>query len=157
MPKPLMEPRGPLARSAPVFVTLYEGDQLRGCIGELEARYDNLLAETMDRAVAAAFEDPRFPPLRPEELDRCRIEVSVLGPLEPVRSLDELDPHRYGIVVADRAGRRAVLLPGIRGVEEAAQQVEIARRKAGIPAAEPISLMRFSVVKVAEPEPKPDV
>lgn len=151
MPKPIVEPRGALARSAPVFVTLYEDDQLRGCIGELEARYDNLVAETMDRAVAAAFEDPRFPPLRPEELDRCRIEVSVLGPLEPVRSLDELDPHRYGIVVADRMGRRAVLLPDIRGVDTVAQQVEIARRKAGIPPTEPISLMRFSVTKVAEP------
>jgi len=144
-------PRPPPVTLAPaaVFVTLKKGGELRGCMGALEPRARDLVRETMDRAVTAAFEDPRFPPLAANELARCSIEVTVLGPPEPA-ALADLDPARYGVEVVDVAGRRAVLLPGIPGLATAAAQVEAARRKAGIPAGAPVVLRRFSAVTVEE-------
>lgn len=147
----VVEADGPLAEPAPVFVTLRIGDRLRGCIGSLVALTDNLVAETEDRARAAAFDDPRFPGLTLDELDRTSIEVSILRPLQPVASLDELDPDRYGIEVRDRAGRRAVLLPEIEGVDTVEQQIKVTRQKAGIPPGNELEIRKFSVVKVPDP------
>ena len=132
---------------APVFVTLRAGGELRGCMGSLEPRCDDVCRETMERALVAAFEDPRFPPLTAEELPRCTIEVTVLGPLEE----GPLDPARYGIEVSDGV-RRAVLLPGIPGIETAEQQVAAACRKAGIHG--PFAVRRFAAVKVEERGPR---
>ena len=148
-----LEQREPRARaaprtpSAPVFVTLHLAGELRGCMGVLTPRHGDLVAETMDRARAAAFEDTRFPPVTLEELMRCEIEVAILGRLEPVGSHEDLDPARYGIVVSDAVGRRAVLLPRIAGVDHPAQQVSITRRKAGIPEDSEITIRRFEVEK----------
>jgi AmmeMemoRadiSam system protein A len=138
--------------AAAVFVTLRVAGELRGCMGTLEPRLGDLVRETMDRAVVAAFDDPRFPPLEAGELDACSIEVTVLGPLEPAR-LEDLDPARYGIEVRDGSGRRAVLLPGIQGIGTAAEQVAAVRRKAGIPAHAPVEIRRFPAVKVEEEGP----
>jgi AMMECR1 domain-containing protein len=118
-------------------------------MGTLEPSCDDLVAETMERAVVAAFHDPRFPPLTLDELGACAIEVTVLGALED----GELDPARYGIEVRDAAGRRAVLLPGIPGIATAAAQVAAARRKAGIPMNAPVTIRRFPAVKVEEEGP----
>lgn len=148
--RPPRLPPPPPGPSRPVFVTLKVDGRLRGCMGELEAQRTDLVQETADRALAAAFGDPRFPPLTPEELDRCEIEVTILGPLEPVHSLEELDPKVYGIEVADALGRRAVLLPDLEGVDTVAEQVALTRRKAGIPDDEPISIRRFRATRIAE-------
>ncbi|RMH05210.1 MAG: AmmeMemoRadiSam system protein A [Planctomycetota bacterium] len=156
-PRDLPPARGELARRAAVFVTLRRRDDgaLRGCIGSLEPLHSDLVAETADRAVAAAFSDPRFRPVSAEELPHLAIEVSVLGRREEVAGLEDLDPTRYGVVVTGPGGRRGVLLPAIEGVETAAEQVAIARRKAGIGPAEPVRLERFPVEKAAEEEPPP--
>lgn len=151
--RPPVRPPSPRALpAAAVFVTLRIKGELRGCMGSLEPQHDDIVRETMDRALVAAFEDPRFPPLRPDELDACAIEVTVLGPLEPAR-VEDLDPARYGIEVRDESLRRAVLLPGIPGIETAAQQLAAVRRKAGIPANAAVEIRRFSAVKVEEEGP----
>jgi AmmeMemoRadiSam system protein A len=137
---------------AACFVTLRIGGELRGCMGTLEPQFDDLVRETMERALVAAFEDPRFPPLEPDELPRCTIEVTMLGQLEPAR-FEDLDPARYGIEVRDELGRRGVLLPGIPGIDTPAQQVAAVRRKAGIPANAPVSIRRFAARKVEEEGP----
>jgi len=106
-----------LNEKAASFVTLKKNSQLRGCIGSLEA-YRPLLQDVTANAVAAAFHDPRFPPLAPEELEKIRIEVSVLGPLEPVRALDEddfivqLKPGIDGVVL-EYGPHRATFLPQV--------------------------------------------
>ncbi len=148
---PIVEGAPPrlLAESAPVFVTLRADGRLRGCIGTLAPMCANLVEETMERARAAAFDDPRFPRLTLEELDDVSIEVSVLRPLEAVESHDELDPARFGIELRDDEGRRGVLLPGIDGVETVEDQIEITRRKAGIPAGTELRIRRFAVLKLA--------
>ena len=149
--RPGVEPRGELARRAPVFVTLRIDGALRGCMGELVARHDDLVAETMDRAVVAAFHDPRFPPLRATELPGCTFEVTILEPLEPVVSTGRLDPAVYGVEISDETGRTAVLLPSIEGIDTVEQQLELVRRKAEIPPDAPVRIRRFRVTKAGEP------
>ncbi len=95
---------------AGAFVTLTRNGSLRGCLGHLDA--DRPVAEVVrDMAAAAATEDPRFPPLEPEELDGIRIEVSVLTPLERARPADVV-PGRDGVVLRVE-GRQAVFLPQV--------------------------------------------
>jgi AmmeMemoRadiSam system protein A len=143
--EPLETGSGP---AAPVFVTLRtENGMLRGCIGTLRATQPNVVMETARSAVLAASEDPRFDPVRPREFDALRIEVSVLMPEEPVSGLDELDPAQYGVVVRDDHGRHGVLLPAIEGIDDAATQVSIARRKAHIAQDAAVHLARFRIRK----------
>jgi len=149
-PQPPASATGELARRAPVFVTLKIAGELRGCMGELVARHEDLVAETVDRAVVAALGDPRFPPLTVDELSRCTIDVTILDPLEPIDSPERLDPARYGVEVSDSLGRRGVLLPGIEGIETVAQQIDIARRKAGIPENAEFALRRFLATRIDE-------
>ena len=150
-PEAVIEPQGVLSEPAPVFVTLRMGGELRGCIGSLVALHGDLVEETMDRARAAAFDDPRFARLTLDELASTSIEVSILRPLEAVSSHDELDPVRFGIEVTDRSGGRAVLLPGIDGIDTVEEQIKVTRRKAGIPPGNTLEIRRFEVVKVPDP------
>jgi len=147
---PRAERVGALATPAPVFVTLRQQGELRGCIGELEAHCADLIEETMDRAVAAAMNDPRFPPLTLAELPGTSIEVSVLSPLEPVQSEGDLDPKVFGIEIHDDYGHRAVLLPDIEGVNTVEEQIAITRQKAWIGPEVPITIRRFRVLKIEE-------
>ncbi len=100
------------------FVTLHlRGGELRGCIGSLNARRP-LVDDVRANALAAAFEDPRFPPLTAEELSDIVIEVSVLTPAEPLDYQDPqdlLDKLRPGIdgVVIRRGWHRATFLPQV--------------------------------------------
>jgi uncharacterized protein len=95
------------------FVTIRCGGELRGCLGTLSCTR-GLAREVARCAADAAAEDPRFPAIRPDELDVLSFEVSVLGPLEPI------DPHdpaavaigRHGLVVESGA-RRGLLLPQV--------------------------------------------
>ena len=72
--------------------------------------------------------------------------MDVLGEPEDIASEEELDVKRYGVIVT-RGGRRGLLLPDLEGVDTPAQQVAIARQKAGIAAGEPVKLQRFEVVR----------
>lgn len=99
------------ARRAGAFVSLHVHGELRGCIGHPGA--DRLLADVVPEcALSAAFEDPRFAPLRPDELSEARIEISVLGPIEPVSRPTEIEVGRHG-VIAEQGYRKGLLLPQV--------------------------------------------
>jgi AmmeMemoRadiSam system protein A len=102
---------GALAEKRGAFVTLHRRDgELRGCVGLM--RSDRPLLETVARmAVAAATEDGRFAPVTSAELDALSIEISALGPLEPIRP-EEVEVGRHGLLIS-RGGRRGVLLPQV--------------------------------------------
>lgn len=138
-----------LSSPLPVFVSLRVGDTLRGCIGTLMATKPTLAEEIIANAVAAAVDDPRFPPVSAAELPTLSYEVDIVGPLERVPGEEELDPARYGVVV-ERDNRRGVLLPAIEGITSTKQQVAIARTKADIAPEEPVTLYRFSVRRFRE-------
>lgn len=114
------------------FVTLHnKDDSLRGCIGTIEPYYENLYEEIYHNAISAAFKDPRFPKLKKEELENIKINVDVLGELEKVYNLDELNPKKYGVVL-ESGLNRGVLLPNIEGVDTVEKQLTITKMKAGI-------------------------
>jgi AmmeMemoRadiSam system protein A len=93
-----------------VFVSLHIGDRLRGCIGRFDG--DGPLYKTvMEMAVSAAFQDPRFPPLRSHELPKTDVELSILSPLQVVKP-KEVEVGRHGLLVSQ--GRaRGTLLPQV--------------------------------------------
>ena len=145
------EPSALLSVRAPCFVSIktLSGD-LRGCIGTVEPVKDNLAEELIANAINAATRDPRFDPVSTEELPNLRYSVDILGAPEPA-TLEDLDPKVYGVIVEDESERRrGLLLPDIPGVETASQQVDIAARKAGIPAGTPLKLARFQVDRFRE-------
>jgi AmmeMemoRadiSam system protein A len=138
----------PDAPRAPVFVTLRTPDgNLRGCIGSLSAVEADVALETQRSAVLAATRDPRFERVRLEEIDGLAIHVSVLLPEQPIVDARELDPARYGVVVRDGFGRQGLLLPDVPGIDDARVQLEVARRKAGVPDGVAVVLSRFEVRK----------
>lgn len=99
------------------FVTLHRDGDLRGCIGHLEP-VTALARDVADNAHAAAFRDPRFSPLRADELGQVHIEISVLTPPEPIDCDSEqallaaLVPGRDGILLAE-GGCRGTFLPSV--------------------------------------------
>jgi len=99
------------------FVTLTKNDNLRGCIGTLEA-YQPLALDAQEHAVAAALQDPRFPKVSPEEVDQIKIEISVLTPktvLEydaPKELSQKIRPNIDGVVLQD-GFRKATFLPQV--------------------------------------------
>ena len=100
----LKEPRG-------AFVTLYRKGELRGCIGQIVPRMP--LAEAVAAmAQEAAFRDPRFTPVRANELDDLKIEISVLTPLKKINSADEIEVGKHGIMIV-RNGSAGLLLPQV--------------------------------------------
>lgn len=135
-----------LVNRAGAFVCLKIGGELRGCMGTIEPTQPNVAMEIIHNAISAAARDPRFMPVQDWELDRIKYTVDVLSPAEPVRSLDQLDPRRYGVIV-ENGLRRGLLLPDLEGVDTVEEQLAIARRKAGIADGEPVSLYRFEVVR----------
>ena len=139
-------PVGLTERRAGAFVSLHRHGQLRGCIGTIAPTEDSLAREIIRNAVSAAARDPRFDPVRPEELADLDVSVDVLGEPEDIDSPAELDVKRYGVIVR-QGTRRGLLLPDLEGVDTVEQQVAIARQKAGIGPGEKVSLQRFQVVR----------
>ena len=142
---------GLLGAQAPCFVSLKTLDgELRGCIGTIEPARDTLAQEIVANAISAATNDPRFDPVRTEELSNLRYSVDVLFPPE-VTVMEDLDPNVFGVIVEDESGtRRGLLLPDITGITDAKHQVEIAARKGGIDEGEPLKLWRFRVERYRE-------
>ncbi len=100
-----------LSQKLGLFVTLRQGEKLRGCIGRVEhpAELYKMIAHL---SCSAAFGDPRFPPLTKEELDKITIDVTVCSPLRKVSDPREIIPSIHGVVV--REGRRSGLfLPSV--------------------------------------------
>ncbi len=132
---------------AGAFVSLHENGELRGCIGTIAPATENLAEEIVRNAVSAAARDPRFEPVRADELPHLDISVDVLTEPEPIASPDELDPARYGVIVI-KGWRRGLLLPDLEGVDTVADQIAIAKQKAGIATADDdVTLERFEVVR----------
>ncbi len=118
-----------------VFVTLHKDGNLRGCIGHMHARMP-LYKAVLEMAVAAAFEDPRFPPVQKEELDNIKIEISVLSPMEKIYDYKMI---RMGIdgVWIKQGFRSGVYLPQVAtdtGWDRETFLKSLCSSKAGLPA-----------------------
>ncbi len=145
-PLPEALPDALLSRRAGVFVSIKAFGALRGCVGTFAPTTGSVAQEILQNGVSACAEDPRFPPVGASELDDLAYSVDVLGEVERVLSPLRLDPKRYGVIV-QKGNKRGLLLPDLDGVDTAAQQIAIAKQKAGIGASEEVALSRFEVVR----------
>lgn len=144
--RPTDLPTDMIRKEAGVFVTLKKNGELRGCIGTTQPTTESVADEIIQNAISAAFRDPRFPSLEENELDKVTISVDELKTPEPIDSIDELDPKKYGVIVY-KQNNSGLLLPNIEGVDTAEEQVHIALRKAGIYKDDDYNLQRFEVVR----------
>ena len=133
-------------RRAGVFVSVKKRGELRGCIGTIGPTCANVAEEIVQNAVSACSRDPRFPPVAEDELDGLTVSVDVLGVPEPVGSLGELDPARYGVIVS-KGYRRGLLLPNLDGVDTVERQLAIALDKAGLRGVGGYAVEKFEVVR----------
>jgi AmmeMemoRadiSam system protein A len=141
-----------------VFVTLTERGELRGCIGSLEA-WRPLHDDVVANARAAAFNDPRFAPLRAEDLSGVRVEVSLLSPAQAMSFTSEEDAIRQlrpGLdgVILEIGRHRGTFLPQVwESLPEPRQFMAQLKRKAGLPPnfwSADVNLSRYSVEKWKE-------
>lgn len=147
-----------LSEEGATFVTLTQAGQLRGCIGSLEA-WRPLDEDVRANAQAAAFSDPRFSPLSATELDRTRVEVSLLAPAEPMQFIDEADvlrqlrPNIDGLIF-ECHGRRGTFLPQVwESLPDPFQFLAHLKQKAGFSSdfwSPDIRLFRYTVQKWKE-------
>lgn len=114
------------------FVTIHFRGRLRGCIGIVEA-YEPLGDSIARCAASAALHDPRFSPVRAEELSHLHIEISLLSPLEPIHP-ETIEIGRHGLIIS-HGERRGLLLPQVATEHKLTREqfLEETCRKAGLP------------------------
>src|SRR5688500_8672212 len=132
-PEPARETGGALDTPCGAFVSVHRLLELRGCLGRLDGDWPiSRVVAHLGRAVADS--DPRFPPVAIDELAVLSIEISALGPERTVRSIQEVEIGRHGVIV-EHGRRRGLLLPQV--ATEHAWDVETflhhACLKAGLP------------------------
>ena len=93
------------------FVTIKQNGHLRGCIGNFQSQQP-LFKEIATMAVAAASQDPRFPPMNRNELDNFNLEITILSPLEKIDNTDQIEVGTHGIYII-KGFNRGVLLPQV--------------------------------------------
>lgn len=93
------------------FVTIKQNGQLRGCIGNFQSELP-LFKEVAQMAQASAAKDPRFYPLKDNDLDNFTLEISVLSPLQKIETIEEIEVGRHGIYI-EKSFYRGVLLPQV--------------------------------------------
>jgi AmmeMemoRadiSam system protein A len=126
-----------LRAPAAAFVTLHEHGELRGCIGHLEA-IGPLVRDVAENAFAAAFRDPRFPPLEAHERDHLEIEISVLTAPEALdcasegELLHQIVPGRDGLILAEGHARGTFLPTVWESLPDPRDFVRHLKTKAGL-------------------------
>lgn len=148
---------------ASCFVTLHEIDnkgqeQLRGCIGSLQA-YQSLLRDVIEHAFAAAFSDTRFPSVNNKELEKLVIQISILGPAEEISCENEVEliqqliPYEDGLILDD-GFNRATFLPSVwQQLSSKEKFVAHLKAKAGMEVkswSEQIKAYRYKTISFAE-------
>lgn len=151
-----------LTKKSGTFVTIKKDGKLRGCIGTYLPTKENIAKEIISNAIAAATEDYRFGPIQKEELPYLSYAVYILNEPEVVKTTEELDPKKYGIIIktvlispednvmfnGKTPPKSGLLLPDLDGVDTIEQQIAIACQKGGInPEIERIIIYKFTVEK----------
>lgn len=133
-----------MMQRAGAFVSIKKEGNLRGCVGTFGPTKANIAEEVVANAIGSATSDFRFPQITAKELSQLTYTVDVLGEMERVKDIQQLDPKRYGLVV-ERGDRKGVLLPDLEAVQTVEQQLSMCRIKAAIDPDEPVTMYRFQV------------
>jgi MEMO1 family protein len=136
------------SRHAGVFVTIYNGKSLRGCIGTFLPIKENIAEEIIANAVAACSRDYRFSEITEKELPKLNYEVSILSEPTPLKNIEKHDVKKHGIIVQATDGRLGLLLPDLEGIDSTDQQISIACQKGDIDTLkDSFTLFEFTVEK----------
>ena len=122
-----------LSNKLGVFVTLHKFGELRGCIGFVEG-IKPLQDAVIEMAQSAAFNDPRFARVSPEEVNDLDLEISVLSPIEEVNNIDDIQIGRHGLII-EQGFYKGLLLPQV-ATENNWDRTEFLQhtcRKSGLP------------------------
>jgi AmmeMemoRadiSam system protein B/AmmeMemoRadiSam system protein A len=148
-----------LSQAGATFVTLTKNDELRGCIGSLQAARP-LGEDVAQNAIAAAFHDPRFPAMSAGEWPQCRVEVSLLSTPKPMRFADEADllaqiePGEDGLILEcliDSVVKRATFLPQVwEDLPDKRLFLAHLLKKAGLPVDTRLTRCRISRYRVSK-------
>lgn len=149
-----------LQTHAAAFVTVQAEGKLRGCIGSLAA-HRPLIADVVENAIKAAFKDPRFAPLEPDELEKITLKIAVLSPARAMRFEDQADleaqltPGRDGLILTDQ-GHRGTFLPMVwDSLDTPGAFVDALKVKAGLPRghwSDTLKVHRFCAESFSEAE-----
>lgn len=120
-----------LEQKAGAFVSWDKSNHLRGCIGTIQAVRENIAEEIIENAVSAGVCDPRFPSVQLSEMKQMICTVDILSEAEEIKSLNDLDVKKYGIIITE-GRKRGLLLPNLEGVDTVKEQIDITLSKAGI-------------------------
>ncbi len=127
-----------LTEQLATFVTLHKNKQLRGCIGSLIAHHP-LVIDIAENAYSSAFNDPRFPQLKAEELNQLEIDISILTPPEPIifkdreNLLEQIRPGVDGLILSE-GFKRGTFLPSVwESLPEKEEFLQNLLLKAGLP------------------------
>ncbi len=153
-----------LQQIACAFVTLHLNGTLRGCIGSLQATKP-LVADVAEHAFAAAFRDPRFPPLSASEIDGLHLSISIIGAPQAMDVIDEKDLirqlkiHEDGLILSlnnDRGDilKQATFLPSVwEQLPDKTRFLQHLKQKAGLDAkfwSDHLRFQRYSVLELHE-------
>ncbi|MCX7733195.1 MAG: AmmeMemoRadiSam system protein A [bacterium] len=135
-----------------VFITIRKKGELRGCIGTISE--DELWRQVQKYAVFSAFNDPRFEPIKPDELPEISIEISLIKDIEDVRDISEIKLGENGVIL-DLKGRGGVLLPDVVaefGLKTPEEFLDMLCNKIGVPAGSWRKgiIKKFSAEKIVE-------
>lgn len=131
----VVEPREEMALNSRsgCFVTIKQKGRLRGCIGNFQSE-NPLFREIAEMAVASATKDPRFYPMKEEDLKNFTLEISVLSPLQKIESIEDIKVGTHGIYL-EKGYYRGVLLPQVAVEHNWDRETFLAQTclKAGLP------------------------
>ena len=139
-------PAEAVSERAGAFVSVHKNGMLRGCIGTIGPVQDSIAEEIISNAISAVSRDPRFNPVREDELSLLEINVDILGKPEYIDGPDKLDVKRYGVIVTC-GSKCGLLLPDLEGVDTVDYQIKIAMQKGGIDPSDDYRLQRFEVIR----------
>ncbi len=133
-----------LKQKAGSFVTIKNQNTLRGCIGTLTPKYENLAEEVIRNAIRSANDDPRFNPVEKRELPSLTFSVDVLTPEEKINDLEGHNVKQFGLIVRGEE-KKGVLLPDLDNIKSANQQLKVCLKKGGFTDNDTYELFRFEV------------
>lgn len=119
-------------RKSGVFVTIFKGGELRGCVGTYLPVQENIAKEIIDNAISACSRDYRFLPIEKSDLPDLKYEVSILSKPEIIKDIGNHNPKKHGLIVRCADGRCGLLLPDLDKIDTFDCQSLIACQKGGI-------------------------
>ncbi|WP_027421761.1 AmmeMemoRadiSam system protein A [Lachnobacterium bovis] len=118
---------------AAVFVSIYNNDNIRGCIGSFSPIQKSIAHEIVANAINAATRDVRFMPITAKEIKNLSFVIDVIHKEQKVNLLDELDQNKYGVIIVSKDGKKGIILPNQANIDSVQMQLSILKQQVGLP------------------------